>query len=118
MGGALAPVAAVMSSHQELPVECLWFTHGLPGSWQGRNGDHVWEKRCSELDLLGCDPGSGYAAQDLRTRETEMASGSLINGGVRAAPSRSPGCSATIEFTRTSVMRTGSGVPWPDSVGG
>ena len=118
MGGALAPVTAVISSHQELPVGCLGFTHDLSGAWQGRNGDHVWEKRCSELDLLDCDPGSGYAAQDLSKRETEMASGSLINGGVRAAPSRSLGCSSTIRFTRTSVMRTGSGDPWPDSLGG
>ena len=61
VGGALAPVAAVTSSHQGLPVGCLWFTHDLSGAWQGRNGDHVWEKRCSRLDLLGCDPGPGTA---------------------------------------------------------
>jgi hypothetical protein len=88
--GALAPVAAVTSSHQALPVGCLWFTHGLSGAWQERKGDHVWEKRCSGLDLLGCDPGSGYAAQDLRTRETEVAYCSVrLRDGVRAAPSRS-----------------------------
>ena len=45
--GALAPVAAVNSSHQGLPVGCLWFTHDLSGTWQERKGDHVWEKRCS-----------------------------------------------------------------------
>ena len=117
VGGPFTPVAA-NSSHQERPVGCLWFTHDLSGAWQGRNGDHVWEKRCSKLDLLACDPGSGYAALRFNTRESEVAYGSRINGGVRAAPSRSHGCSATIGFTRTSVMRTGSGVPWPDSVGG
>ena len=118
MGGALAPVAAVISSHQELPVGCLGFTHDLSGAWQGRNGDHVCEKRCSELDLLDCDPGSGYAARGFNTRESEVAYGSRLNGGVRAAPSRSLGCSSTIRCTRTSVMRTGSGDPWPDSFGG
>jgi hypothetical protein len=91
VGGALAPVAAVTSSHQGLPVGCLWFTHDLSGAWQERNGDHVWEKRCSRLDLLGCDLGPGYAARDLRTRESEVAYGSLrLRDGVLAAPSSSP----------------------------
>jgi hypothetical protein len=90
-GGALAPVAAVTSSHQGLPVGCLSFTHDLSGAWQEWNGDHVWEKRCSGLDLLGCDPGSGYAARDFKTRETGLAYGSLrLGDGVRAAPSSSP----------------------------
>jgi hypothetical protein len=89
--GALAPVAAVTSSHQGLPVGCLWFTRRLSGPWQGRKGDHVWEKRCSGLDLLGCDPGSGTAARELRTREIELAYRSLqLRDDARAAPSRSP----------------------------
>ncbi len=89
--GALAPVAAVTSSHQGLPVGCLWFTHALSWAWQGRKGDHVWEKRCSRLDLLGCDHGSGYAARGLNTRETELAYRSLrLRDDARAAPSRSP----------------------------
>jgi hypothetical protein len=72
-------------------VGCLGFTHGLSGAWQVRTGDHVWEKRCSGLDLLGCDPGSGYAARDFNTRETELAYRSLpLRDGVRAAPSSSP----------------------------
>jgi hypothetical protein len=91
VGGALAPVAAVTSSHQGLPVGCLWFTHDLSWAWQGRKGDHVWEKRCSRLDLLGCDLGPGTAARDLRTRETEMASRSLLlRDDVRAASPSSP----------------------------
>jgi hypothetical protein len=91
VGGALAPVAAVTSSHQELPVGCLWFTHDLSGAWQGRNADHVWEKRCSGLDLLGCDPGSGTAARGFNTRKSEMTYRSLrLRDGVRATPSRSP----------------------------
>jgi hypothetical protein len=91
VGGALAPVAAVTSSHQGLPVGCLWFTHDLSGAWQGRKGDHVWEKRCSGLDLLGCDPGSGYAARGFNTRETELASRSLLlRDDVRAASPSSP----------------------------
>jgi hypothetical protein len=67
------------------------FTRRLSGAWQGRKGDHVWEKRCSGLDLLGCDPGSGYAARDLRTRETELAYRSLqLRDDARAASSSSP----------------------------
>jgi hypothetical protein len=91
VGGALAPVAAVTSSHQGLPVGCLWFTHDLSGAWQERNGDHVWEKRCSRLDLLGCDLGPGYAARELRTRESGLAYRSVrLRDGVRAAPLSSP----------------------------
>ena len=90
-GGALAPVAAVTSSHQGLPVGCLWFTHDLSGAWQGRKGDHVWEKRCSRLDLLGCGPGSGTAARGFNTRETELAYRSLrLRDDARAASPSSP----------------------------
>ena len=91
MGGALAPVAAVTSSHQGLPVGCLWFTHDLSGAWQGRNGDHVSGKRCSRLDLLSCDPGSGYAARGFNKRETELAYRSLLlRDDARAASPSSP----------------------------
>ena len=91
VGGALAPVAAVSSSHQGLPVGCLWFTNDLSGAWQGRNGDHVSGKRCSRLDLLGCDPGSGYAARGFNTRETELAYRSLLlRDDARAASPSSP----------------------------
>lgn len=91
VGGALAPVAAVNSSHQGLPVGCLWFTHALSGAWQGRKGDHVWEKRCSRLDLLGCDPGSGYPALRFNTREIGLAYGSLLlRDDARAASPSSP----------------------------
>ena len=91
MGGALAPVAAVTCSHQGLPVGCLWFTRRLSGAWQGRHGDHIWEKRCSGLDLLGCDPGPGYAAQGFNMQESALAYRSLrLRDGVRATPSRSP----------------------------
>ncbi len=91
VGGALAPVAAVTSSHQGLPVGCLWFTHDLSGAWQGRNGDHVSGKRCSGLDLLGCDPSSGTAVRGFNTGETELAYRSLLlRDGIRAVPSSSP----------------------------
>ena len=91
VGGALAPVAAATSSHQGLPVGCLWFTHDLSWAWQGREGDHVWEKRCSRLDLLGCDPDPGYAARGFNTRETELAYRSLrLRDDARAASSSSP----------------------------
>ena len=67
------------------------FTHALSGAWQRRNGDHVWEKRCSGLDLLGCDPGSGYAARGLNTRGTELAYRSLrLRDDARAASPSSP----------------------------
>jgi hypothetical protein len=64
VGGALAPVAAVTSSHKVCRSGVCGLTSRLSGAWQVRNGDHVWEKRCSGLDLLCCDPGSGYVAQD------------------------------------------------------
>jgi hypothetical protein len=89
--GAFTPVAAIVSSHQEQPIGCLWFTHGLSGAWQERDWDHVSGKRCSGLDLLGCDPGPGYAARDFKTRESVVAYGlSHRRDGVRAAPSSSP----------------------------
>jgi len=62
--------------------------HGWP-VWglAGKETDHVWEKRCSGLDLLGCDPGPGYAAQDFNTRDSELAYGSLQHlTGVLATP--------------------------------
>ena len=99
VGGALAPVAAATSSQQGLPVGCLWFTNDLSTAaqkpsawaWQGRNGDHVSGKRCSRLDLLGCDPCSGYAARGFNTRETELAYRSLLlRDDARAASPSSP----------------------------
>ena len=58
----------------------------------GKDGDHVWKTRCSELDLLGCDPDSGYAALRFSTRESDVACRSVrLRDGVRATPSRSPG---------------------------
>jgi hypothetical protein len=78
-----------------------------------RNGDHVSGKRCSGLDLPGCDPGSGYAARGINTWGTELAYRSLlIRDDVRAAPP-----SSLEPITRTSTVRTGSGDPWPDSLG-
>ena len=57
----------------------------------GKERDHVSGKRCSGLDLLGCDPGPGYAARDFKTRESVVAYGlSHRRDGVRAAPSSSP----------------------------
>ena len=91
VGGALAPVAAVTCSHQDCRSGVCGYMRRLSGAWQTRNRDYVSEKRCSRLGLIGCDPDSGYAAQDLRTRETELAYGSLLlRVGVRATPSSSP----------------------------
>ena len=85
----------------------------------GEEWDHVSGKRCSGLDLLRCDPGSGYAARGVNTREPELASRSLLlRDDVRAAPPSSLGCWTTTSITRTSVVRTGSGDPWPDSLEG
>ena len=36
--GAFTPVAAIVSSHQELPIGCLVSTHDLSGAWQEREG--------------------------------------------------------------------------------
>ena len=90
VGSALAPVAAGTSSHKVCRSGVCGCTDLLSGAWQERNRDHVWEKRCSRLDLLGCDLGSGYAAQDLRTRETKLAYCSLrLRADARAAPASS-----------------------------
>ena len=90
MGGALAPVAAVTSSHKVCRSGVWGFTNDLSGAWQERSRDHVWEKRCSRLDLLSCDLSSGYAAQGLRTRKSEVACGSLqLRADVHAAPASS-----------------------------
>ncbi len=59
MGGAFAPVAAVTSSHQGLPVGCLWFTHDLSTAaqkpsawaWQGRKGKEITYGRRDARDL-------------------------------------------------------------------
>ena len=90
MGGALAPVAAVTSSHKVCRSGVWGFTNDLSGAWQERSRDHVWAKRCSRLDLLSCDLSSGYAAQGLRTRKSEVACGSLqLRADVHAAPASS-----------------------------
>ncbi len=92
MGGRLGTGRGSEPWHLGLDqVGCLWFMRCLSGAWQERTGDHVWEKRCSGLDLLGCDPGTGYAARDFKTRETELAYGSLLlRDDARAASSSSP----------------------------
>ena len=90
MGGALAPVAAVTSSHKVCRSGVWGFTNDLSGAWQERNRDHVWEKRCSGLDLLGCDPDPGYAARGGSTRKSEVAYGSLqLRADVHAASASS-----------------------------
>lgn len=59
-------------------------------SYQGRNRSDPSEERCSRLDLLGCSPGTGYAAQEFNTRETGIAYVSQhLRVGVHAAPPRS-----------------------------
>ncbi len=92
MGGRLSTGCGSEPWHLGLDrVGCLWFTRCLSGAWQGRKGDHVWEKRCSGLDLLGCDPGSGYAALRFNTRESEVACGSLLlRDDARATSPSSP----------------------------
>ena len=58
-------------------------------SLTGKERDHVWKTRCSGLDRLDCDPGSGNAARGFKMRESELAYHSLqLRDGVRAAPSR------------------------------
>ena len=92
VGGALAPACDLsLGIWGSIGSGVCGFTHDLSGAWQGKKGDHAWETRCSRLDRLGCDPGSGYSARDLRTRETELASRSLrLRDDARAASSSSP----------------------------
>jgi hypothetical protein len=92
VGGALAPVADLnLGILGSIGSGVCDFTRRLSGAWQGRNGDHVSGKRCSGLDLLGCDPGPGYAARGFNTRETELVYRSLrLRDGVLAAPPSSP----------------------------
>jgi hypothetical protein len=81
-GSLLTPrTAGRVSVVHAWPALCL--------TGEGRN--HVSGKRCSELDLLGCDSSSGCAARGFNTRATELASCSLlIRDDVRAASSSSP----------------------------
>lgn len=62
VGGALAPV----TDHRLGIWGKTWsgvFCSGMVCLVPDRKGaDHITEKRCSGVDLLGCDPGSGYAA--------------------------------------------------------
>ena len=99
--GALAPVAdyslGMWSSSDRVSGLYAWPVWGLTG----KEGDHVWETRCSELDRLGCDPDSGYAALRFNTRESEMAYDSVrLRDGVLAAPSRSLLCVASLAHLR------------------
>ena len=91
VGGAFAPVADLsLGIWGSIGSGVCGFTHDLSGAWQARNWDHVWEKRCSGLDPLGCDPGPGYAARGGNTRGTELAYCSLrLRADVRAAPASS-----------------------------
>ncbi len=100
VGGALALVADLsLGIWGSIGSGVCFFTHRLSTAaqkpsawaWQVRNGDHVSGTRCSGLDLLGCDPGSGYAARGFNTQETELASRSLLlRDDVRAASPNSP----------------------------
>jgi hypothetical protein len=96
VGGALAPVADHGLGSWGKSRSGVWgFRRGLSGAWQARKGDHVGEKRCSGLDLLGCDPSSGYAARGVRWRQLKLAYRSLrLRDGLRARPS-----SSLIEFS-------------------
>jgi hypothetical protein len=90
VGGALAPVAdhrlGIWGLTDRVSVFHAWPVWGLAG----KGWDHVSGKRCSRLDLHGCNPGPGYAARDLNTQGTKLAYGSLrLRDGVRAAPSSS-----------------------------
>jgi hypothetical protein len=102
VGGALAPVADLsLGIWGSIGSGVCGFTHRLSGAWQERNGDHVSGKRCSGLDLLGCDPGPGYAARGFNTRETELAYRSLrLRDNARAASSRSLWCVASLAHLR------------------
>ena len=90
-GGALARLRR-STPHTKGCRSCVCgFTHRLSEAWQERNGDHVSGKRCSGLDLLGCDPGSGYAVRAFNTRETELSlcRSLRLRDDVRAASSSS-----------------------------
>ena len=92
VGGALAPVADHGLGSWGRSRSGVWgFRRGLSGAWQARKGDRVGEKRCSGLDLLGCDPSSGYVARGVKWRELKLAYRSLrLRDGLRARPSSSP----------------------------
>ena len=92
VGGALAPVADHGLGSWGRTRSGVWgFRRGLSGAWQARKGNRVGEKRCSGLDLLGCDSSSGYVARGVKWRELKLAYRSLqIRDGLRARPSSSP----------------------------
>ena len=91
VGGALAPVADHGLGSWGRSRSGVWgFRRGLSGAWQARKGDRVGEKRCSGLDLLGCDPSSGYVARGVKWRQLKLAYRSLqIRDDLRAKPSSS-----------------------------
>ena len=91
VGGALAPVADHDLGSWGRTRSGVWgFRRGLSGAWQAREGDHVGEKRCSGLDLLGCDPSSGYVARGVKWRKLKLAYRSLrLRDDLRAKPSSS-----------------------------
>jgi hypothetical protein len=91
VGGALAPVADHGLGSWGRTRSGVWrFRRGLSGAWQARKGDRVGEKRCSGLDLLGCDSSSGYAARGVKWRKLKLAYRSLqIRDDLRAKPSSS-----------------------------
>jgi hypothetical protein len=82
------PIACVAADLHSIGMSRNWARN--VNQWQIQpECDTLLAERCSELDLLGCDPSSGYAALRFNMQETEMAYGSLrLRDGVRAAPSR------------------------------
>lgn len=75
---------------QAWPAYCCAEAFGLGLAGKEWHGDHVGEKRCSGLDLLGCEPRPGYAARGINRRESAVAYGSLrLRDGVRAMSSSS-----------------------------
>ena len=68
MGGTLAPV----TDHRLGIWGKTWsgvYCSGMVCLVPDRKGaDHITEKRCSGLELLGCDPGSGYTVLRFNTQ--------------------------------------------------
>jgi hypothetical protein len=72
---ATRPLVARLRVHPPARGSCLpaglaFSRAQVPTTRRARPGDHGSGERCSELDLISCDRGPGYAARVINNRET------------------------------------------------
>ena len=115
-GGAFTPVANGHRWHLAVAsIRCRWGHDHPVGGLTGKEwGSRLW-MRSSGLDLSSCDPGPGETTRVVNNRDTDVAYHSCCYGVMDALHHR--GHMGIDASRRTSAVHTGSGDPWPDSVG-